>query len=189
MSDLHSNLASGHSSFCHWYLLLFLPWHLQRNRSLTETIFCFFVVFLLFFWGGGFSADGCSEAPYHYSALRLLCVYSAARCDLSLLPWSLGQEQHCLILLCSTRLQRNFHYFQSCCSFLGGPRHVSAPSMHKYVSVWVCMCVREFVSCCLHIFWINFIYVASQVYIFAKSSTSHRFPPQLISHSCILWGW
>lgn len=38
------------------------------------------------------------------------------------------------------RLQRNFHYFQRGCSFLGGPRHVSAQSMCKYVCIWVCMC-------------------------------------------------
>lgn len=123
MSDIYSNLASGHS----WFLSLIsvvistlTPSEKQKSHRDG-------------FWGGSPLMD-----VVKHLITSALCVYSAttaARCDVSLLPWSLGQEQHCLILLCSTRLQRNFHYFQSCCSFLGGPRHVSAPSMRKYVSV------------------------------------------------------
>lgn len=126
--------------------------------------------------------DGKALTVYHYGSMPILSNHcSQVGCK----P---PQTQCCLGLLCSTRLQWNFHYFQRGCSFLGGPRHVSAPTMCKYVCISVCTCqgvcvlllarfVNKFCAC-------GFCKCA----FFAQNCTSHGFPSHVISHGCNLRG-
>lgn len=89
---------------------------------------------------------------------------------------SLVSTRHCLGLLRSTRLQRNVHYFQRGCSFLGGPRHVSARSMCKYACVRVCICRGVCTLLLARFLRLNFSRADLQACVFAPKLHESRIP-------------
>lgn len=166
-----------------WCFLLNLIFFLQLRRPV-------YVLFQVF------SSDTVKDALYaenifilqlnHYDSLPALTTaagWDATPCRFSsvdaALPGPTVQHQAAV----------EFSLFSKRLFLLGWSSPCVGPKKCKYVCVWACVYVCEFVSCCLHILWINFVRVALQVRAFAQNCTNHGIPSHVISHGCILRGW
>lgn len=94
-----------------------------------------------------FNADRKLYGKYVFMIMAL-CLYSANTTT----RWDAGFHTRSSVELCRVGQQWNFHYFQSGCSVLGGPCHVSALRMCKYVCASECvhvsqLCVLLFAYC------------------------------------------
>ena len=174
---MNNDLVRSLPGFWHW----FLSAASRDHRGLSEV--CFFTFCFVLFC---FFADG--KTVYHRGALPAL----NNRCS------QVGSEPP-LALLCRRSAA------SACCAAPGcsgifiifkeaAPSWVvlamCRPGVCVNMCVPKCVCVREFVSCCLHALWINSVRVALRACVFfAQNCTSHGFPPHVISHGCNLRGW
>lgn len=171
---MYCNLVWRLPSFWHWCLSLFpLLKHPQAQWSQRSCWGFFF-----------FFPDGKTATVYHYGSLPVL-------------------SNHCSQVGCEPLLCRR-GTASACCAAPGcsgifiifkeaAPSWVvlamCRPGLCVNMCVSECVCVREFVPCCLHVLWINSVRVVLQACVFAQNCTSHGFPSHVISHDCNLRGW